>query len=77
MFDYVTAQEIRLLCKLQIPGYKLHLSSNQRLRLELLGLLKDCSNGIQLTSKGARVIRADYVSEDGNDFEPQLIRLPD
>ena len=51
MFDYVSAQEVRLLCNLQLPGFQSYLLSNQRIRPELLGLVKDEPSGIQLTSK--------------------------
>jgi hypothetical protein len=77
MFDYVSAHEVHLLCKLQLPGYGSYLSSNQRIRFELLGLVKDGATGIQLTPKGVRVAQGGYVSDERNEFEAQLIRLPD
>ena len=55
MFDLVSAYEIRLLSKLGRPGYKQCLPSQQRIRLELLGLIKDSPDGVQLTPKGVRV----------------------
>jgi hypothetical protein len=77
MFDYVSTQEVRLLCKLQLPGYESYLSSHQRIRFELLGLVKDGPCGIQLTPKGARVAKAGYVSDERSESEAQIIRLPD
>lgn len=76
MFDYISADEVRLLCKLQLPGYRSCLSTNQRVRLELLGVVKEGPNGIQLTPKGVQVTRAGYISDDPNEFEPKIIRLP-
>jgi hypothetical protein len=76
MFDYVSAQEVRLLCKLQLPGYRSYLSSNQRIRLELLGLVKDGPDGVELTSKGVRVAQGGYVAEELHEFEAQIVRLP-
>ncbi len=75
MFDYVSTQEVRLLCKLQLPGYKSYLSSHQRIRFELLELVKDGPGGIQLTPKGARVAQARYESDERNEFEAQIVRL--
>ena len=75
MFDYVSAQEVRLLCKLQLPGFQSYLSSNQRIRLELLGLVKDGPSGLQLTSKGARVAQGGYVAEELHEFEAKIVRL--
>ena len=75
MFDYVSDREIRLLCKLRVPGDEPYLSSSHRMRLELLGLITDGPNGIQLTAKGLRVAAADYPSEEWRKFEPQIIRL--
>jgi hypothetical protein len=72
MFDFVSSQEVRLLSKLLLPGYKTFLSSDQRLRFELLGLVKDGPNGIELTTKGARVAEAGYVSDEPDDFAPRL-----
>jgi hypothetical protein len=64
MFDYVSTHEIRLLSKMRFPDYKHYLSSNQRVRFELLGLIKDGPGGVQLTSKGERVAQAsDCVSD--------------
>jgi len=77
MFDYVSTQEVRLLCKLQLPGHGSYLSSNQRIRFELLGLVKEGAAGVQLTPKGVRVAQAGYVSDDQNEFEAQIIRLRD
>jgi hypothetical protein len=77
MFDYVSAQEVRLLCRLQVPGYGSCLSSNQRIRFELLGLAREGAGGIQLTPKGIRVAQAGYVSDEETDFEPKIIRLLD
>jgi hypothetical protein len=77
MFDYVSAQEVRMLCKLQLPGYGSCLSSNQRIRLELLGLVKDGPSGVQLTPKGARVAQGGYVDQELHEFEAQIVRLPD
>ena len=73
MFDYVSAQEVRLLCKLQLPGFQSYLSSNQRIRLELLGLVKD-GPSFHLTSKGARVAQAGYVAEELHEFEAKIVR---
>jgi hypothetical protein len=75
MFDYVSAQEVRLLCKLQLPDFQSYLSSNQRIRLELLGLVKDGPRGVQLTSKGARVAQAGYVAEESHEFEAKIFML--
>jgi len=77
MFDYVSSQEVRLLCKLRLPGYQPFVSSNQRLRFELLGLVKDGAAGIELTPKGARVAQTGDISDEPNDFETRLVRLPD
>ena len=66
MFDFVSAYEVRLLSKLRHPGYKQSLPSQQRIRLELLGLIKDGPDGVQLTPKGVSVARVgrDYEEED-------------
>jgi len=72
MFDYVSAQEVRLLYKLQLPGFESYLSSNQRIRLELLGLVKDGPGGIQLTPKGVRVAQAGCVAQELREFEAQI-----
>jgi hypothetical protein len=77
MFDYVSSQEVRLLCKLRLPGYETSLSSNQRLRFELLGLVKDGAAGVALTPKGARVAQMGDTSDEPSDFETRLVRLPD
>ena len=75
MFDYVSAQEIQLLRKLRARGPDLYLTSNQRIRLELLGLLTDGPNGIQLTSKGLSVAEAGYDADGRSEFEPLIVRL--
>src|SRR5437879_5050024 len=63
MFDYVSAQEIQLLRKLRAPGSEVYVTSDQRIRLELLGLITDGVNGIRLTTKGLRVVEAGYDAE--------------
>ena len=70
MFDLVSAYEIRLLGKLRRPGYRQFLPSQQRIRLELLGLIKDGPEGVQLTPKGVRVARV------GRDYEEQDEIIP-
>jgi hypothetical protein len=68
MFDFVSTYEIRLLSKLQLADYKHCLSSDQRLRFELLGLIKDGPDGVQLTSKGARVAQANCASDGRSEY---------
>jgi hypothetical protein len=58
MFDYVSAQEVRMLCKLQLPGYGSYLSSNQRIRLELLGLVKDGPSAFNLPLRARGSLKA-------------------
>jgi len=70
MFDYVTAEEVRLLSKLQLPGYKSSMSSNQRIRFELLGLIKDGPDGVQLTPKGMQVAKVGVASDERSEFLP-------
>ena len=70
MFDFVSTYEIRLLGKLRRPGYRQSLPSQQRIRLELLGLIKDGPDGVQLTPKGVRVARV------GRDYEEQDEIIP-
>jgi hypothetical protein len=70
MFDFVSTYEIRLLSKLRHPDYKQCLPSQQRMRLELLGLIKDGPDGVQLTPKGVRVARV------GRDYEEQDEIIP-
>jgi hypothetical protein len=68
MFDYVSTYEIRLLSKLQLPDYKHFLSSDHRLRFELLGLIKDGPDGVQLTSRGMRVAQVNCPSDERNEY---------
>jgi hypothetical protein len=75
MFDYVSAQEIQLLRKLRARGSEVYVTSDQRIRLELLGLVTDGANGIRLTAKGLRVVEADYDAEGRSEFEPLIVRL--
>jgi hypothetical protein len=70
MFDYISNYEIRQLGKLQLPGCKQSLSSQQRIRFELLGLITDGPNGVQLTPKGVRVARVSCPSEEPSEFLP-------
>ena len=70
MFDYITAREIRLLSKLRSSGYHKRLSSQQRIRFELLGLIKDGPGGIQLTPKGVRVARVRDASDEQSEHLP-------
>jgi hypothetical protein len=76
MFDYVSAEEIRLLYKLQTPGLHPDLRSNHRVRLELLGLISDGPGGVKLTAKGARVATTPLVGAEWHEFETQIVRLP-
>ena len=79
MFDYVSTYEIRQLSKLQLPGYKKSLPSQQRIRFELLGLIKDGPDGVQLTPKGVRVAHVgcapDEQSESQAETEAELLRV--
>jgi Mn-dependent DtxR family transcriptional regulator len=75
MFDYVSAREIQLLRKLRVSGSEVHVTSDQRIRLELHGLITDGSNGIRLTAKGLRVAEARYDDERRIKFEPLIVRL--
>jgi hypothetical protein len=75
MFDYVSSQEIQLLRKLRARGSELYVTSNQCLRLELLGLITDGPKGIQLTAKGLRIAQSDFGAEPRNEFEPWIVRL--
>ena len=71
MFDYISTYEIRQLSKLQLPGYKQSLPSQQRIRFELLGLIKDGPDGVQLTSKGVRVAQVGCPSDEQSEFMPE------
>jgi hypothetical protein len=71
MFDYISTYEIRQLSKLQLPGYKQSLPSQQRIRFELLGLIKDGPDGVQLTPRGRR------VAQVGGPLDEQSEILPD
>jgi hypothetical protein len=78
MFDYISTYEIRQLSKLQLPGYKQSLPSQQRIRFELMGLIKDGPKGVQLTPKGVRVARVncpDERSEFLSDNEVERLRV--
>ena len=75
MFDYISTYEIRQLSKLQLPGYKQSLPSQQRIRLELLGLIKDGPDGVQLTSKGVRVARVGCPADEQSEPETEVDRL--
>ena len=75
MFDYVSAREIQLLRKIRVRGSDVYVTSDQRLRLELLGLIIDGANGIRLTAKGLRVAEARYDDERQIEFEPLIVRL--
>ena len=77
MFDYVSSQEIQLLRKLRARGSELYVTSNQCLRLELLGLITDGPKGIQLTAKGMRVAAGGCNAKPDSEFEPQIVRLAD
>ena len=72
--------EIRLLGKLRRPGYIQSLPSQQRIRLELLGLIKDGPEGVQLTPKGMRVAGASQTLDDENEMLPnteaERLRVP-
>jgi hypothetical protein len=71
MFDYISTYEIRQLSKLQLPGYKQSLPSQQRIRFELLGLIKDGPNGVQLTSKGVLVAQVGCPSDEQSESMPE------
>jgi hypothetical protein len=75
MFDYVSTQEIQLLRKLRAHGSEVYVTSDQRIRLELLGLATDGAHGIRLTAKGLRVAEAGYDTEGRSEFEPWIVRL--
>ena len=75
MFDYVRAQEIQLLRKLRASGSELYVTSDQRIRLELLGLITDGPKGIQLTAKGLRAADVGCDDEQPGEFEPSIVRL--
>ena len=78
MFDYISTYEIRQLSKLQLPGYKQSLPSHQRIRFELMGLIKDGPEGIQLTPKGVRVAQVDCPDERSeflSDIEVERLRV--
>ena len=68
MFDNITAREIRLLSELR--SYHKRLSSQQRIRFKLLGLIKDGPDGIQLTPKGVRFVRVLDPSDEKSRFLP-------
>jgi hypothetical protein len=70
MFDFVSTYEVRLLSKLQRPGYNQSLPSQQRIRFELLGLIKDGPDGVQLTPNGVRVAQVCCPSEEPSEFLP-------
>ena len=72
MFDYISTYEIRQLSKLQLPGYKQSLPSQQRIRFELLGLIKDGPGGIRLTPKGARVAQVGDPSDEQFEILPKV-----
>jgi hypothetical protein len=79
MFDYISPYEIRQLSKLQLSGSKQSLPSQQRIRFELLGLIKDGPDGIQLTPKGRRVAQVGCPpgeqSEFASDAEAERLRV--
>ena len=75
MFDYVSEREIQLLRKLQAHGSRMYVSSDQRIRLELLGLITDGASGIQLTAKGLRIAQAGYDAKGRSEFEPLILRM--
>ena len=77
MFDYVSSQEIQLLRKLRARGSELYVTSNQCLRLELLGLITDGPTGIQLTANGMRVAAGGCNAKPESEFEPLIVRLAD
>jgi hypothetical protein len=52
-----------------------YVTSDQRIRLELLGLIADGANGIRLTTKGLRVAGTGYDAEARSEFEPLIVRL--
>ena len=72
MFDFVSGYEIRLLGKLRRPGYKQCLPSQQRIRLELLGLIKDGPDGVRLTPRGMRVARLGLDYEEPDEIIPHM-----
>ena len=47
------------------------LPSQQRIRFELLGLIKDGPDGIQLTSKGVRVAQVGCAPDEQSDSMPE------
>jgi hypothetical protein len=75
MFDYASAKEIQLLRKLRARGTELCVTSNQRLRLELLGLITDGPQGMRLTAKGERVANVSLDDERQSEFEPLIAHL--
>ena len=72
MFDFVSGYEIRLLGKLRRPGYKQCLPSQQRIRLELLGLIKDGPDGVRLTPREMRVARVGLDYEEADEIIPHM-----
>jgi hypothetical protein len=76
MFDYVSAHEIKLLRKLRARSSELYLTSDQRIRLELLGLITDGPKGIQLTAKGLHAADVGCGDEQQGDFEPLIVSWP-
>ena len=72
MFDFVSAYEIRLLGKIRRPGFRQSLPSQQRIRFELLGLIKDGPDGVQLTPKGVRVARVGRDYEEPDEIIPHM-----
>jgi len=70
MFDFLSTYEVRLLSKLQRPGYNQSLPSQHRIRFELLGLIKDGPDGVQLTPKGVRVAQVCCPSEEPSELLP-------
>jgi hypothetical protein len=78
MFDYVSSQEIQLLRKLKARGSEVYVTSNQCIRLELLGLITDGPRGIRLTARGLRVAESGFDAKPTSEFEPPVIvRLAD
>jgi len=57
IFRHISEHEIRLLCALKEYGDQPNLPSNQRIRLEMLGLVIDGPCGIRLTEKGESLAR--------------------
>ena len=65
--------EVEILTKL-VNGEAVSISSQQRVRLELAGMIREGANGIAVTLTGRSLAREKPADESGGDGAPEIKR---